>query len=572
MGSTETTTEALGSGDGRSTAVVYLRVSSGAQVNKAFDPEGYSIPGQRSACHRHAEHLGAEIIGEYVESGRTGTNLNRPALQRLLADLPATKPTYVIFYDLSRVARDDFDAAWLWREIHGCGSKIESTRERVDSSPAGRFMYTILAGVNAMRSRDDGEKVKMGLQRKFMAGGAAGPARIGYLNAKQVVQGREVAVIVFDHDREHHVRTAFDLYATANYTLATLTDLLEEMGLRTRETPKRPSKPMSRSSVHRMLGDDFYIGMVTHNGQKLRGLHDPMIEETTFERVQQVLAAHKASGDRSHKHQHYLIDDIFRCPECDRRLGYGQHTGNGGHYEYFSCLSRVTRGGRCAAPYLHVHKVEEAVVKYHATLTYSPEQQDRIRQAVRDYITPRVEEAKKQAGLHKRRLQDLQTEQRKLVQLAYKGLVDEDVLAAEQARIKKERAEARKWIEAAASEVADAMEALDDVLALADEHLPYAGADPTLRHILNQATHLRIAPVLVDDPDEPHRCRIIGERDPFYIEADLLVGKAPAERSRPFAPETAQGSRETTETPISRGHGSDKTRLAERGGFEPPMD
>jgi hypothetical protein len=108
---------------------------------------------------------------------------------------------------------------------------------------------------------------------------------------------------------------------------------------------------MSRSSVHRMLSDDFYIGMVTHNGAKLRGIHEPLIDETTFERVQRVLAAHKASGDRSHKHEHYLIGDIFRCDECSRRLGYGRHRGRrGGVYEYFSCLSRMRRGGRCRAP------------------------------------------------------------------------------------------------------------------------------------------------------------------------------------------------------------------------------
>lgn len=64
------------------TAVIYLRVSSSGQVNKAHDPEGYSIPTQREACLRHAERLGARVIGEYPELGRTGTNLRRPELQK----------------------------------------------------------------------------------------------------------------------------------------------------------------------------------------------------------------------------------------------------------------------------------------------------------------------------------------------------------------------------------------------------------------------------------------------------------------------------------------------------------
>ena len=89
-------------------AVIYLRVSSIGQVNTAHDPEGYSIPGQREACQRYAEQLNAGVIREYVEPGKSGTSTNRPALQRMLAELDELKPDYVIFYDLSRVARDDF--------------------------------------------------------------------------------------------------------------------------------------------------------------------------------------------------------------------------------------------------------------------------------------------------------------------------------------------------------------------------------------------------------------------------------------------------------------------------------
>lgn len=119
------------------TAVIYLRVSSDGQVNKAHDPEGYSIPTQREACERHAGRLGARVIAQFVELGRTGTNLRRPALQEMLGELPKLKPTYVIFYDLSRVAREEMDALWLLAEIKRHGAKLESTLERVDDSLRG---------------------------------------------------------------------------------------------------------------------------------------------------------------------------------------------------------------------------------------------------------------------------------------------------------------------------------------------------------------------------------------------------------------------------------------------------
>jgi len=117
------------------TAVIYLRVSSDGQVNKAHDPEGYSIPTQREGCLRHAERLNARVVAQFVELGRTATNLRRPALQDMLTALPKLKPTYVIFYDLSRWAKEEQDAFWLLAEIKRHGAKLESTLERIDDSP-----------------------------------------------------------------------------------------------------------------------------------------------------------------------------------------------------------------------------------------------------------------------------------------------------------------------------------------------------------------------------------------------------------------------------------------------------
>jgi hypothetical protein len=87
------------------TAVVYLRVSSDGQMNKAHDPEGYSIPGQREACEHRAGLLDATVAAEYVEYGVTGRNVRRPALQRMLGELELLRPDYVIVYDISRLAR-----------------------------------------------------------------------------------------------------------------------------------------------------------------------------------------------------------------------------------------------------------------------------------------------------------------------------------------------------------------------------------------------------------------------------------------------------------------------------------
>jgi site-specific DNA recombinase len=550
------------------TAVIYLRVSSSGQVNKAHDPLGYSIPGQQEACRRHAERLGAHVIAEFVEAGYTGTNIRRPALQEMLTQLPGLKPTYVIFYDLSRVAREELDAFWLLGEIKRCGAKLESTLERIDDSPQGLLLFAIMAGVNAFRSRGDGEKVKMGLERKFIAGGTSGPAKPGYRNIHESINGREVAAIALDPDRADHIRLAFDLGATGEHTITTITDVLEDAGLRSRATRTRPSKPLSRSTVHRILRDDYYLGIVTRKGVKRQGRHPALIDQATFEQVQKVLDGHRASGDRSHKHHHYLKGSLF-CV-CGKRLGYGRHRGKcGGVYDYFSCLSRVQRGGRCGAPYFPVERTEKAIVRRYKRETLKPDVQAIVRQSVREYVQAKTEIARRESERHNRRLHELTGQQQKLVQLYYNGGVSEEVLKAEQERIETERQKAKRWADAAKREIEDVTAALNDALILLDDnHVLYETLPHSTRRLVNQAIFLTLT---VRDPDT-----LQAQLTPVYddiarLARDLQQAKK-APETAPKRPKTAKNKTvcpQDDHDPFSRGRGSYIEQMAGATGLEP---
>jgi len=237
------------------TALLYLRVSSTGQV-RGTDPEGYSIPGQREATRGRADLLNAAVVEEYVEPGVSGRTTHRPALQRLLADLKRLRPTYVIVYDLSRLARNRTDDALLMVQIEASGAKLVSVLENIDQTPAGRLTHGVLAAVNEFRSDGDAEKVMMGLRRKHATGGTTGKAPIGYLNVRKRVLGRDVRTVEIDPDRADLVRLGWECYATGEYSVSAITDLLDVSGLRTPMTAKRPPKPLARSAVYRMLKDD----------------------------------------------------------------------------------------------------------------------------------------------------------------------------------------------------------------------------------------------------------------------------------------------------------------------------
>ena len=142
------------------TAVLYIRVSSSGQVNRGTDPEGYSIPGQRQAGDLRAQSLGASVAKEFVEYGVSGRTTQRPALQAMLKYIRKQRPTYVIVYDLSRLARNRLDDALLMVEIEACGARLVSVLENIDETPAGKLTHGVLASVNEFRSAGDNVRLR----------------------------------------------------------------------------------------------------------------------------------------------------------------------------------------------------------------------------------------------------------------------------------------------------------------------------------------------------------------------------------------------------------------------------
>jgi DNA invertase Pin-like site-specific DNA recombinase len=99
--------------------VLYLRVSTPAQVNTDYDPEGISIPAQRSSCERKATQLGVEIVDTYVEPGRSATSMDkRPAFQAMLERIRSQGDVnFVIVYKLSRMNRNRMDDALVLKDV-----------------------------------------------------------------------------------------------------------------------------------------------------------------------------------------------------------------------------------------------------------------------------------------------------------------------------------------------------------------------------------------------------------------------------------------------------------------------
>jgi site-specific DNA recombinase len=367
-------------------AVIYLRVSSAGQVNTDYDPEGISIPAQRVACRRKAADLGLTVVEEYVEPGRSATEMTkRVAMQQMLTRVRQDKDVgYVIVYKLSRLARNRYDDAIVMADLRKRGIALISATEAVDDSPVGQLMHGILATFNEYQSRESGADISYKMGQKAKNGGTLGRAPIGYRNVIERSEGREIRTVAIDPERAELVKLAFELYATGRYPLNNLADELYDRGLRTRATTRRPEGPLYASNLHQILQDRYYLGKVAYKGEEFDGRHPALIDHDLFDKVQDIVKS-RANGDRNRIHDHYLKGSVF-CGACrergvTQRLAIQYNTNrHGNDYTYFFCRHKQTKD--CQSPHMSTLRVEDAIEDYYATLSFS----DQFIADVRDQI------------------------------------------------------------------------------------------------------------------------------------------------------------------------------------------
>ena len=116
----------------QSDAVAYLRVSSLGQVETDFDPEGISLPAQRKAIIARAKELGAVIVNEFTDPGKSGKSIeHRDSFREMIAYLKANRSArYVIVYALSRFDRNRYDDAVMMMTLEKLGVTLVSATEK----------------------------------------------------------------------------------------------------------------------------------------------------------------------------------------------------------------------------------------------------------------------------------------------------------------------------------------------------------------------------------------------------------------------------------------------------------
>ena len=376
--------------------------------------------------------------------------------------------------------------------LRDAGVELVSCTEYIDATASGEMTHGIFAVISEFYSRNLSNEVKKGLRQKAIAGGTPTRAPIGYFNIRRRDDnGHEYRTVDVDPARAPLVAWAFEAYATGEWTLRALADELTLRGLTTVPTPKRPAKAIAPSTLQSMLRNPYYTGIVMYNGARHPGVHDPLVNQHIFSKVQQTLDTHRGTGDRQRKHAHPLKGML--CCQCGAMMSIELVTArNGETYPYFYCLGRH-RKHPCGMRTILVSTVEQMMEDHYRDIALTTE----IAEALEDMIGDIFDKINQHSAAERQQLaaqrQALEDAETKLIHLYYDDMITHEAMKKEQGRVATQLAEVTDRLEAYQHGCDDAKIRLKAYLALAANCWEfYRHCDDTGKRLCNEAFFTKI--------------------------------------------------------------------------------
>ena len=267
---------------------IYTRKSSDEGLDQDFN----SLDAQHEACAAYIasqRHEGWKMLStRYDDGGKSGGTLERPALQRLMADIDAGRIDMVLVYKIDRLTRSLADFAKLVERLDaGTCSFVSVTQAFNTSSSMGRLTLNVLLSfaqfereVTAERIRD---KIAASKKKGLWMGGIP---PLGYDPHPDPTR-RELVV---NETEAECVRQIFALYE-AHRCLSATARAAEDIGLRSKRHVFASGRvqggnPFSRGQIHKLLTNPIYRGQIRHKEKTWPGLHDAIVDQDLWDRVQ----------------------------------------------------------------------------------------------------------------------------------------------------------------------------------------------------------------------------------------------------------------------------------------------
>lgn len=338
----------------------YARYSTDHQQRNSIE---YQLDTIRAYCREHE----ITISATYTDEAETGTNMDRPGFQAMMAAAERGEFEAVVIYDITRGSRDVGDWFQFRKKMLLLGVQvISATQELGDPTSGNDFLVELLnVGLGHREVLETRQKSIAGVAVKAQQGKfLGGTAPLGY----DIVNG----AYVVNPGEARTVRTIFELYGAGKSYNEILDAVAGAIGKR--------GHPLGKNSLHSILTNERYIGTYTWNKRKtklfrkwaggapnpkvirIEGMIPAIIDENTWERVQERMSDNKRNAQNKAKRS-YLLSGLIECEECGAAyVGHTSTSSKGHESRYYVCGNKY-RTRTCHAKNINADEIEMFVVQ-----------------------------------------------------------------------------------------------------------------------------------------------------------------------------------------------------------------
>lgn len=301
---------------------IYARVSTAEQI------KGYSIAAQLDTCRVYLNSHGWSLTGEYIDA-LSGTDDQRPEFQTMIKDALAGKFQVIIVSSFDRFARNIEHSVVYKSLLRREGIQVHSVMEPMDQNSPMSFIHEgIIDLFAAFYSINLSAKIRHGQSKSIEAGRWPHKAPVGYENKAGWVEVAETGA---------SITQAFKEFATGHYTLESWTAHAPKIGIVNSKGGK-----ISMSHWSKIFNNRFYVGVLSWNGQEIKGSHQPLVDEELYSRVQAILQGRLAAPHRVYRP--YLLRSLLWSLDAACTMNGATGKTDAGGYKYYRSRKKMPGG------------------------------------------------------------------------------------------------------------------------------------------------------------------------------------------------------------------------------------
>lgn len=294
--------------------VAYMRVSTEKQAE-----EGNGLESQKRDIEAYCRKNELLISDWYIDDGYTGSNMNRPELQRLVNDCSRKRIKCIVSFKLDRLSRNMIDGLYLIEKVFQPNNIVfKCVHDSVSYDSPMEQAYTQMMAVFAQLDKNTMMlRMRGGMLERIKQGHWPGGGNTPYCYHYDKEQG----ILVPIPERAEQANKAIDLFISGNSDVS----IQKILGYK------------SEMVVRSILTGIVNIGMIPYKGNVYKGLHEPIFDKEKFELAQEIRKSRHLAKLTSIQRETNLLTGLCYCGVCGCAMRYQKWT-HGKHKIY--CCSR----------------------------------------------------------------------------------------------------------------------------------------------------------------------------------------------------------------------------------------